>query len=221
MQEKPRETRPEHLVIHQPMQICMNCTTTFHQTNSTETSGSNLEATVWSEVCALAQRVDKPGILRAVPSERRNMTTADIFGRGDLAEKVGQDITWYEDGDEREGTVALIATDREGGTLKAYVVSSDMPTHAQTGEPWTELSIDELQRARETKKCHNERLYLRRREEGWSTPPRRHDYPVRPSPDVEDKISAIKRAFAEAGYVMEEPTEGPNALLHCLADNIA
>jgi hypothetical protein len=148
------------------------------------------------------------------------MTTADIFGRGDLAEEVGQDITWYEDGDEREGTLALIATDREGGTLKAYLVSSDKPTHAQTGEPWTELSIDELQRAREARKCHNERLYLRRREEGWSTPPRRHDYPVRPSPDVEDKISAIKRAFAEAGYVMEEPTEGPNALLHCLADNM-
>jgi hypothetical protein len=182
MQEKPRETRPEHLVIHQPMQICMNCTTTFHQTNSTETSGSNLEATVWSEVCALAQRVDKPGILRAVPSERRKMTTADIFGRRDLAEKVGQDITWYEDEDERDGTVALIATDREGETLKAYVVSRHMSTHAQTGEPWIKLSIDELQRARETKKCHNERLYLRRREEGRSTPPPRGDVITRYDP---------------------------------------
>jgi len=128
--------------------------------------------------------------------------------------------SWYEDGDEREGTVALIATDREGGTLKAYAVSSDKPTDAQTGERWTELSIDELQRARETKKCHNERLYLRRREEGRSTPPRRRDYPVRPSPDVDDKISAIERGFAEAGYVMEKPTEDPNALLHCLADNM-
>ena len=103
---------------------------------------------------------------------------------------------------------------------EGVVVSSDEPTHAQTGEPWTELSIDELQRARETKKCHNERLYLRRREEGRSTPPRRRDYPVRPSPDVDDKISAIERALAEAGYVMEKPTEGPNALLHCLADNM-
>jgi len=76
------------------------------------------------------------------------MTTADIFGRRDLAEKVGQDITWYEDEDERDGTVALIATDREGETLKAYVVSRHMSTHAQTGEPWIKLSIDEFQRAR-------------------------------------------------------------------------
>jgi len=174
---------------------------------------------MWSEVCALAQRVNKPGLLKAVQPHARKSTTADIFCLRDLADKVGQGITWYEDGDEREGTVALIATDREGGDLKAYVVSNDNSTHLQTVEPWTELPIDVLQKASDTKKCHNERLYLRRREDGRSNLPKRHGHPERLPRDAEDEITAIKSKFAEADYVIEESMNDPNALLYCLAVN--
>lgn len=173
---------------------------------------------MWGEVCALAQRADKPGILRAVPPQARKTTTADIFGRGDFAEKVCHDVIWYEDGNEREGIVALIATDREGGNLKAYVLRSE-PTQTQTEEPWIELSIDELQQAIDTKKCQDERLYLRLREMDKSNPPTRHASLERPFSDAEDEKSAIQRNFAEAGYVMERPTNAPNALLYCLAGN--
>jgi hypothetical protein len=211
--------RIRELASLQPTQICMTCTITFHQAHASATPGSKLESIMWSEVCALAQRVDKPGLLKAVQPHARMPTTADIFGLGDLADKVGQDITWYEDGDEREGTVALIATDREGGDLKAYVVSNDNSTHLQTVEPWTELPIDVLQKASDTKKCHNERLYLRRREDGRSNLPKRRGNPERLPRNTEDEITAIKSKFAEADYVIEEPMNDPNALLYCLAVN--
>jgi hypothetical protein len=146
----------QKLVKHQPMQVCMNCTITFHQTHASKTPGSNLESAMWSEVCALAQRRDEPGILRPVPPELRKTTTADIFGRGDLAEMIGHEVTWYENGDERVGTVALIATDTEGGALKAYVVKNDVSTYMQSEEPWTELPIYEIEKASDTKNCHNE-----------------------------------------------------------------
>ena len=211
--------RIQELASQQPMQTCMTCTITFHQAHASATPGSKLESIMWSEVCALAQRRDKPGILRTVPPELRKTTTADIFGRGDLAEMIGHEVTWYENGDERVGTVALIATDREGGPLKAYVVNNDMPTQMQTVEPWTELPMDEIQKASDTKNCHNERLYLRRREAGRNKPPTRHGNPERLLLDAEDEISAIKSKFAEAGYVIEERTNDPSALLHCLAEN--
>ena len=115
--------------------------------------------------------------------------------------------------------MALIATDREGGDLKAYVVSNDKSTHMQTLEPWNELPIDELQKARETKKCHNERLYLRRREDGRSNLPTRPDNPERLPPDAKDETSAIKCTFAVAGCVIEESINDRNALLYCLAEN--
>ena len=209
--------RIRELALQQPMQICMTCTITFHQAHASATPGSNLESIMWSEVCALAQRVDKPGLLKAVQPHARKSTTTDIFGLGDLSDKVGQDITWYEDGDEREGTVALIATDREGGDLKAYVVSNDNSIHMQTVEPWTELPIDELQKASNTKKCHIERLYLRRREAGRSNLQKRHGNPERLPLDAEDEVSAIKSNFAEADYIIEESINDPNALLYCLA----
>jgi len=159
-QQGPTRVRDhiQKLVKQQPMQVCMNCTITFHQTHASKTPGSNLESAMWSEVCALAQRRDKPGILRPVPPELRKTTTADIFGRGDLAKMIGHEVTWYENGDERVGTVALIATDREGGPLKAYAVNNDMSTHMQNEEPWTELPMDEIQKASDTKNCHNERF---------------------------------------------------------------
>ena len=53
------------LVKHQPMQVCMNCTITFHQTHAGKTPGSNLESAMWSEVCALARTTDRAGRARA------------------------------------------------------------------------------------------------------------------------------------------------------------
>jgi len=132
---------------------------------------------------------------------------------------IGHEVTWYENGDERVGTVALIATDTEGGALKAYVVNNDGSTYMQSEEPWTELPIYEIEKASDTKNCHNERLYLGRREAGRNKPPTRHDNPERLLLDAEDEISAIKSKFAEAGYVIEERTNDPNALLYCLAGN--
>ena len=87
-------------------------------------------------------------------------------------------------------------------------------------EPWTELPIDVLQKASDTKKCHNERLYLRRREAGRRNLQTRQGTPERLPPDAEDEMSAIKSKLAEAGHVIEEPINDPNALLYCLAENV-
>jgi hypothetical protein len=96
--------------------------------------------------------------MKAIPPEERLEPPKDIMERGDLNRHTGRDAIWYDDaGHEHTGTIALIAKDTEEGDLEAFTTTTE--EDQQTREPLTKLTIEELQRAIDTKASRDERHY--------------------------------------------------------------
>jgi len=211
--------RIKALVESTKMKACMSCTLPLQAASARQQAGHSSDNTTWNTVRRLAQGKSTHSKMKAIPPEERLEPPKDILERGDLNRHTGRDAIWYDDaGHEHTGTIALIAKDTEEGDLEAFATTTE--EDQQTQEPWTKLTIEELQRAIDTKASRDERhytmLFERERAKRTSIPRERRigagevAAAAAAAADTTTEDATIK-AFADAGYTMQELGDDANA----------
>ena len=150
--------RIKALVESTPMKACLSCTLPLQIASVTPRAGCHSDTTTWNVVRRISQGKNKHSKIKTILPKDLLTPPQDILERGDLKRHTGRDVIWYDSaGHEHSSTVALIARDTEGGDLEAYVITHEQDR--QTQEPWTRLTMKELQRAIDTKASREERHY--------------------------------------------------------------